>query len=72
MAKSPWILYGATGKVGNIVLQRTSGKTVVRELVESVKNPRSLDQQTQRMKISTLMGAYSTLKDICNIIHRFA
>lgn len=66
MAKSPWILYGATGKVGNIVLQRTSGKTVVRELVEKVKNPRSIDQQTQRMKISTLMGAYSTLKDICD------
>ena len=66
MAKSPWILYGATGKVGNIVLQRTSGKTVVRELIEKVKNPRSIDQQTQRMKIATLMGAYSTLKDICD------
>lgn len=66
MAKSPWILYGATGKVGNVVLQRSNGNTIIRELVEKVKNPRSADQQTQRMKISTIMSAYSTLKPICD------
>lgn len=66
MAKSPWILYGATGKVGNIVLQRSNGNTIIRELVEKIKNPRSADQQTQRMKISTIMSAYSTLKPICD------
>ena len=66
MAKSPWILYGATGKVGNVVLQRSIGHTIIRELVEKIKNPRSTDQQTQRMKISTIMSAYSTLKSICD------
>ena len=66
MAKSPWILYGATGKVGNVVLQRSNGNTIIRELVEKIKNPRSADQQTQRMKISTIMSAYSTLKSICD------
>lgn len=66
MAKSPWILYGASGKVGNIVLQKSNGKTVIRERVETVKNPRSTDQQTQRMKNATVMAAYSTLKPICD------
>lgn len=66
MAKSPWILYGASGKVGNIVLQKSNGKTVIRERVETIKNPRSIEQQKQRMKISTVMSAYSTLKEICD------
>lgn len=66
MAKSPWILYGASGKVGNIVLQRSDKKTIVRERVTTIKNPRSTEQQSQRMKISTVMSAYSTLKEICN------
>ena len=66
MAKSPWILYGASGKVGNIVIQKNNGQTVIREHVETVKNPRSTDQQKQRMKNATVMAAYSTLKTICN------
>lgn len=66
MAKSPWILYGASGKVGNIVLQKNNGQTIIRELVETVKNPRSDAQQTQRMKNATVMAAYSTLKPICD------
>jgi hypothetical protein len=66
MAKSPWILYGASGKVGNIVLQKNNGQTIIREHVEIVKNPRSDAQQTQRMKNTTVMAAYSTLKPICD------
>lgn len=66
MAKTPWILFGATGKLGNIVLQRADNKTVVRERVTTIKNPRTLEQQTQRMKMTTVMGAYSSLKEICD------
>lgn len=66
MAKTPWILFGATGKLGNIVLQRADNKTVVRERVTKIKNPRTLEQQTQRMKMTTVMGAYSALKEICD------
>lgn len=58
MSKNPWLLYGGRGKVGNIVLQRNKGVTVMREKVDPT-NVRSMSQQKQRSKFGYLAKFYS-------------
>lgn len=66
MAKSPFLLYGATGKVGNVVLQKDAyGDTVVREKV-TPKNPKTDAQRMQRIFMNTVSQAYSKMKNICD------
>lgn len=58
MAKCPWILHGASGKIGNIVVQRAKGVSTVRELV-APSNPRTRSQQVQRSRFGYLAKFYS-------------
>lgn len=58
MSKCPWLLHGAVGKIGNIVVQRAKGVTTVRELVVPT-NPRTRSQQLQRCRFGYLAKFYA-------------
>lgn len=54
------------GRVGNVVFRNVDGKNIASERPANVKNPRTLAQQEQRMRMATIMAAYSSMKGICD------
>lgn len=54
------------GSVGKVTFRKANGKNVVSQKVTQVANPRSMGQQMQRMKMYTVLKAYSLMKNICD------
>lgn len=55
-----------SGAVGQVVFRVVNGKSTVSQKPSSVKNPKTIEQQTQRMVFATCIAAYSTMKPICD------
>lgn len=54
------------GSVGKVTFRKTNGQNLVSQKVTQVANPRSEEQQVQRMKMYTVVKAYSLMKNICD------
>ena len=54
------------GSVGKVTFRKANGENVVSQKVTQVANPRSEEQQIQRMKMYTVVKAYSLMKNICD------
>lgn len=54
------------GSVGKVTFRKANGENVVSQKVTQVANPRSEVQQIQRMKMYTVVKAYSLMKNICD------
>lgn len=54
------------GSVGKVTFRKANGENVVSQKVTQVANPRSMGQQVQRMKMYTVIKAYSLMKNICD------
>lgn len=67
MAKTGFWLKGATGKLAGTTMYKdpTTGETIMREIV-SPSNPKTRAQNIQRIILSTVGGAYSIMKEICD------
>lgn len=66
MAKVGFWLRSAKGKLAGATLYQQNGETVMREVNSSPSNPKTTAQTVQRIIMHTVMGAYSTLKEICD------
>lgn len=66
MAKVGFWLRSAKGKLAGATLYQQNGETVMREVNTAPSNPKTTAQTVQRIIMHTVMGAYSTLKDICD------
>ena len=66
MSKAGFWLRGSTGKLAGASLQKgANGETIMREIV-TPKNPQTEAQMIQRIVMSTVMQAYSKMKDLCD------
>ena len=65
MAKNPFWLRGAKGKIAGSVVYQSKGKTVIRENVKP-SNPQSNAQMAQRVIFSTVAGAAKGMAGIVN------
>lgn len=54
------------GSVGKVTFRKANGENVVSQKVTQVANPRSEEQQIQRMRMYTVVKAYSLMKNICD------
>lgn len=54
------------GSVGKVTFRKANGENVVSQKVTQVTNPRTMGQQVQRMKMYTVIKAYSLMKNICD------
>lgn len=54
------------GSVGKVTFRKSNGQNLVSQKVTQVANPRSEEQQVQRMKMYTVVKAYSFMKNICD------
>lgn len=54
------------GSVGKVTFRKANGQNLVSQKATQVANPRSKEQQVQRMKMYTVIKAYSLMKNICN------
>lgn len=54
------------GSVGKVTFRKANGQNLVSQKATQVTNPRSEEQQIQRMKMYTVISAYSLMKNICN------
>lgn len=61
MAKDSFILSQTRGGVGNLVVRRSNGKTIVSAKPTSVSNPRTYAQAEVRMRLATVSKFYSPL-----------
>lgn len=61
MAKDSFILSQTRGAVGNVVVRRNNGKTVVSAKPTTVANPRTYAQAEVRMRLATVSKFYSPL-----------
>lgn len=66
MSKGNLFMGYATGKVGSLVLSRVNGQEVQRAYNAKPKNPKSVNQQTQRSKLSNLVNFYNRGKKLLN------
>jgi len=71
MAKGPFILHGASKKIGNMVVYKNPNSnnadtTIAREYVAEVKNPRTEAQATQRMRLAPAQAFYRAFRSILN------
>ena len=66
MAKVGFWLRSAKGKLAGATLYQQNGETVMREVNTAPSNPKTTAQTVQRIIMHTVMGAYSTLKEICD------
>lgn len=67
MGKVKGIFVGdISGSVGKVTFRKRSQENIVSQKVSEVSNPRTYAQQVQRMKMNTVVSAYSALKEICN------
>lgn len=64
MAKSKSFFGLRRGSTKTLTFSVFNGKQVTKDRVESVKNPRSLAQMTQRMCMATASAAYAQMKEI--------
>lgn len=64
MAKGNLLLGTGTGKLGDVVVYRKSGKQQARVYVPKIGNPRSLAQSNQRMRLKPALRFYQSLDDI--------
>lgn len=55
-----------SGAVGDVVYRMRNGQNIASQKASKVKNPRTDEQQNQRMNMSTVSAAYSALKVICD------
>lgn len=55
-----------SGAVGQVVFRVVNGESTVSQKPSSVKNPKTVEQQIQRMVFATCIAAYSTMKSICD------
>lgn len=54
------------GRVGAVTYRNRNGQNIVSTRAASVKNPKTMSQQIQRMRMKTVMAAYSAFKEICD------
>ena len=64
MAKNSLFWGKARGKLGEIVLYRAGGEQRSRTYVKKVKNPKSLAQMTQRVKLGSLVSFFRTTANV--------
>lgn len=64
MSKGNMLLGQARGKVGDLVFARAYGKQIVRAKAQSVANPRTLGQNTQRAILATIAKSAAALTPI--------
>lgn len=55
-----------SGAVGQVVFRVVDGKSTVSQKPDKVSNPKTIEQQTQRMVFTTCITAYSAMKGICD------
>lgn len=70
MAKGNMLLGQARGKVGDLVFARAFGKQIVRSKAQSVANPKTIGQNTQRAILATIAKSAAALTPIVD--HSFA
>ena len=66
MAQSKSFFGLRRGSTKSLTFSTYNGKQVTKDRVTEVKNPRSSMQMSQRAVMSTVLKAYSSMKDICN------
>ena len=66
MAQSKSFFGLRRGSTKSLTFSVYNGKQVTKDRVTAVKNPRSSMQMSQRAVMSTVLKAYSAMKDICN------
>ena len=66
MAQSKSFFGLRKGSTKSLTFSVYNGKQVTKDRVTQVKNPRSNMQMSQRAVMSTVLKAYSSMKDICN------
>lgn len=66
MAQSKSFFGLRRGSTKSLTFSVYNGKQVTKDRVTEVKNPRSSMQMSQRAIMSTVLKAYSSMKDICN------
>lgn len=66
MAQSKSFFGLRKGSTKSLTFSVYNGKQVTKDRVTEVKNPRSSMQMSQRAVMSTVLKAYSAMKDICN------
>ena len=66
MAQSKSFFGLRRGSTKSLTFSVYNGKQVTKDRVTEVKNPRSSMQMSQRAVMSTVLKAYSAMKDICN------
>ena len=66
MAQSKSFFGLRKGSTKSLTFSVYNGKQVTKDRVTEVKNPRSSIQMSQRAVMSTVLKAYSSMKDICN------
>lgn len=64
MAKNSLFWGKARGKLGEIVLYRAGGEQRSRTYVKKVKNPKSLAQMSQRVKLGSLVSFFRTTSNV--------
>lgn len=64
MAKGNMLLGQARGKVGDLVFARAFGKQIVRSKAQSVANPKTIGQNTQRAILATIAKSAAALTPI--------
>lgn len=70
MSKGNMLLGQARGKVGDLVFARAFGKQIVRAKAQSVANPKTIGQNTQRAILATIAKSAAALTPIVD--HSFA
>lgn len=64
MAKNSLFWGKARGKLGEVVLYRAGGEQRSRTYVKKVKNPKSLAQMTQRVKLGSLVSFFRSTSNV--------
>lgn len=64
MAKNSLFWGKASGKLGEVVMYRAGGEQRSRMYVQNVKNPKTLAQMEQRIKMASLVGFFKAAKQI--------
>lgn len=55
-----------SGSVGKVTFRRSNGENVVGQKITKQNNPRTEEQQIQRMKMNTVVSSYSVLSKFCD------
>ena len=65
MSKVGFWFKGSQGKLAGATMYKSNGETIMREVVKP-SNPRTQGQLIQRIVMTTVQNAYSTMKTICD------